>query len=36
MKITATTVYWLRINLPPTVADAMTQLLYWDVIALGL
>src|SRR5690242_2497680 len=34
MKITSTTVYWLRINLPPTVADAMTQLLYWDVIAL--
>ena len=34
MKITATSVYWLRIDLPPTVADAMTQLLYWDVIAL--
>ena len=34
MKITAIKAYWLRIPLPPTVADAMTQLIHWDVIAL--
>jgi len=34
VKITAIKAYWLRIPLPPTVADAMTQLIHWDVIAL--
>ncbi len=34
MKLTAITVYWLRIPLPPTVADAMSRVIHWDVIAL--
>lgn len=33
MKITAISVYWLRIDLPPTVADAMSRVIHWDVIA---
>jgi len=33
VKITAVSVYWLRIDLPPTVADAMSRVVHWDVIA---
>jgi len=33
MKITAIQIYWLRLPLPPQVADAMTNLSSWDFIA---
>lgn len=33
MRITAIDVLWLRVGLPPSVADAMTSLTHWDVIA---
>ncbi len=33
MRITTIDVHWLRLPLPPQVADAMTDLSYWDLIA---
>jgi L-alanine-DL-glutamate epimerase-like enolase superfamily enzyme len=33
MRITAIDVHWLRLPLPPQVADAMTDLSHWDFIA---
>lgn len=33
MKITAIHIHWLRLPLPPQVADAMTNLSSWDFIA---
>ena len=35
-RITNIDVHWLRIDLPRTVADAMTNLTHWDVIATKL
>ena len=33
MRITGTEVFWLRLDLPEVVADAMTDVIHWDVIA---
>ena len=34
MRITETEVFWLRLDLPEAVADAMTDVTHWDVIAM--